>query len=65
MTSNQVFKNCQMEKSHWKINHIVTTEYIILALNLHSILIFAYFNAKLLGNIPKLQFDSYVTAVQS
>ena len=31
MTSNQVFENCQVEKSHWKINHIVTAEYIILA----------------------------------
>ena len=31
MTSNQVFENCQLEKSHWKINHIVATEYIILA----------------------------------
>ena len=29
MTSNQVFENCQLEKSHWIINHIVTTEYII------------------------------------
>ena len=31
MTSNQVFENCQLKKSHLKINHIVTTEYIILA----------------------------------
>ena len=31
MTSNQVFENRQLEKPHWKINHIVTTEYIILA----------------------------------
>ena len=31
MISNQVVENCQLEKSHWKINHIVTTEYIILA----------------------------------
>ena len=31
MTSNQVFENCQLEESHRKINHIVTTEYIILA----------------------------------
>ena len=46
MTSNQVFENCQVEKSHWKINHIVTTEYIILAWNQHSIFIFHYFNAK-------------------
>ena len=30
MTSNQVFENCQLEKSHWKINYIVTAEYIIL-----------------------------------
>ena len=31
MTSNQAFENCQLEKSHWKINYIATTEYIILA----------------------------------
>ena len=31
MTSNQVFENCQLEKSHWKINYIVTAEYIISA----------------------------------
>ena len=31
MTSNQVFENCQFEKSHWKIKYIVTTEYTILA----------------------------------
>ena len=31
MTSNQVFENRQLEKSHCKINHIVTTEYVILA----------------------------------
>ena len=31
MPSNRVFENSQLEKSHWKINHIVTTEYIILA----------------------------------
>ena len=30
MTSNQVFENCQLEKSRWKINRMVTTEYIIL-----------------------------------
>ena len=33
MTSNQVFENCQLEKSHWKINHMVITEYNILAYN--------------------------------
>ena len=49
MTSNQVFENCQLEESHWKINYIVTTEYCILAKNQHSIFIFHYFNAKLLG----------------
>ena len=49
MTSNQVFENCQLEKSHWKINYIVTTEYIVLASNQHSIFIFNYFNAELLG----------------
>ena len=34
MSSNQVFENCQLEKSHWKNNQIVNTEmteYIILA----------------------------------
>ena len=32
MISNEVFENCQLERSHLgKINHIVTTEYIILA----------------------------------
>ena len=31
MTSNQVFEACQLDKSHWKIYYIVTTEYIILA----------------------------------
>ena len=31
MTSNQVFENCQLDKSHWKINYIVTAEYIIQA----------------------------------
>ena len=31
MTSNQVFENCHLEESHWKINYIVTTEYLILA----------------------------------
>ena len=31
MTSNQVFENCQLKKTYWKINHIVTTEYIIMA----------------------------------
>ena len=61
MTSNQVFENCQLEKSHWKINYIVTKEYIILASNQHSIFMFHYFNAKLLG---KFLFDSYVKAVK-
>ena len=31
MTNNQVFENCQLDKSHWKINYSVTTEYIMLA----------------------------------
>ena len=31
MISNPVFENCQLDKSHWKINYIVNTEYIILA----------------------------------
>ena len=31
MTSNQLFENFQLEKSHWQINYIVTTEYIMLA----------------------------------
>ena len=49
MTSNQVFEKCQLEESHWKNNYIVTPEYNILAYNQHSIFIFHYFNAKLLG----------------
>ena len=49
MTSNQVFENCQLEKSHRKNNHIVTTEYIVLAKNQYSILISHYFDTKLLG----------------
>ena len=53
MTSNQVFENCQLEKSHWKINHIVTIEYIILVWNQHSIFIYHYFNAKLFGICSK------------
>ena len=44
-----VNENCHLEKSHWKTNPIVTTEYIILTWNQHSIFIFHYFNAKLLG----------------
>ena len=31
MTSNQVFETCQLEKSRWKNNYIVTPEYNILA----------------------------------
>ena len=54
MTSNQVFENCQLEKSHWKIYNIVTTKYIILAYNQHSISIFHYFNAKLLGKYTQI-----------
>ena len=49
LTSNQVFQNCQMEKSHWIIIHTVNTEYIISASNQHFICIFHYFDAKLLG----------------
>ena len=54
MTRNQVFENCQLEKSHCKINHIVTTECIILAQNQHSIFIFHYFNAKLLAKYSQI-----------
>ena len=54
------FENCQLEKLHWKINHIVTTEYIILAkINIPS----SYFTISMLNcleDTPKLQFDSYV-----
>ena len=66
MTSNQVFENCQLEKSHWKINPIMTTEYIILAWNQRFIFIFHYFNAKLLEKYSQtpFRFDSYVTAVK-
>ena len=47
--ATKYLKTVSWKKSHWKINHIVTTEYIILAENQHSIFIFHYFNAKLLG----------------
>ena len=49
LTSNQVFENCQLENSHWKINYIVTTEYIIFAQNQHSIFKFHYFMLMLNG----------------
>ena len=52
MTSNQVFENCQLEKSHWKINHIVTKINIP-----SSYLIILMLNC--LENTLKLQFDSY------
>ena len=64
MTSNQVFENCQLEKSHWKINHIVTKEYISLVLNQHSISYFTVLMLNCLENTLKLQFDSYVAAVK-
>ena len=64
MTSNQVFENCQLEKSHWKFNYIVTAEYIILAKNQHSIFIFHYFNTNLLGKNSQLLFDSCVKSVK-
>ena len=53
MTSNKVFENCQLEKSHWKFNYIVTAEYIILAKNQHSIFLFHYFDTSLLGKYSK------------
>ena len=45
MASNQAFKNtcCQLEKSHWKINYIESTEYAVLAYDQHFILIFDHF----------------------
>ena len=64
MTSNQVFENCQLEKSHWKLNYIVTTEYIILAkINIPS----SYLTILILiclENTLKLLFDSCVTSVK-
>ena len=64
MTSNQVFENCQLEKSHWKFNYIVTAEYIILAKNQHSIIIFHYLILICLENTLKLLFDSCVKSVK-
>ena len=64
MTSNQVFENCQLEKSHWIINYIVTTEYIILASNQHYIFILHYLMLNHLEDTLKLQFDRYVTPVK-
>ena len=61
MTSNQLFENCQLEKSHRKSNLIATTEYIILAFQS------SYFTILMLNcleNTLKLQFDIYVTAVK-
>ena len=49
MTSDRVFENYHLEKSQRKINPIVTTEYIILVLNQHSIFIYHIFDAKLFG----------------
>ena len=64
MTSNQVFENCQLEKSHWKFNYIVTTEYIILAkINIPS----SYFTILILICLEitlKLLFDSCVKSVK-
>ena len=65
MTSNQVFENCQLKKSHWKINNIMTTEYISFwpKINIPS----SYFTILMLNcleNTLKLQFDSYVTPVK-
>ena len=47
----QLCDSCS-QKSHWKINHIVTPR--ILAKNQYSIFIFHYFNAKLLGEYSSL-----------
>ena len=56
--------NCQLEKSNWKINNIVTTEYIIWSkINIPS----SYFTISMLNcleNTFKLQFDINVTAVK-
>ena len=63
MTSNQVFENCECEKSQWKITHIVTTQFIILAQNQHSIFILHYFNAKLPGKyfLDPINFQNKLT----
>ena len=66
MTSNQVFENCQLEKSHWKINRIIGWPQNISfwpEINIPS----SYFTILMLNclkNILKLQSDSYVTAVK-
>ena len=50
LATSQLKNPCsQLEKSYEKNNYIVTSEYLILAENQHSIFIFHYFNAKLLG----------------
>ena len=40
----------KLEKSHWKINYTVITEYVILAPNQHFILEFHHCHAQLPGN---------------
>ena len=51
-------------KSHWKIIYIVTTEYVILGQNQHSIFIFHHFMLNFLENTFKLKFDSCQTWMQ-
>ena len=57
-----VFENCQLEKSHRKINYIMTTEYIILVKKSTFHLHISPFLLNCLENTLKLQFDRYVTA---
>ena len=49
MTSNQVLENCQLEKSHWKLNTLWPQNISFCPKNQQSIFIFHSFNAKLLG----------------
>ena len=64
MTSNQVFENCQLKKSHWNINNIVMQNISFWRkINIPS----SYFTIIMLNcleNTLKLQFDSYVTPVK-
>ena len=56
MNSNQAVKKKSMvyEESYWKINYIVTTEYIILDWDEHPIYKIQCFNTKLFGKCSQI-----------
>ena len=56
---------CQLEKSYWEINNNVTTEYLILAPNEYSIIIFHYIHAYLPGKDLQTQAWQLCDSCQS